>query len=94
MMLVGTCRFTMILYEGTSLKEKRMIIKSLIQRMQSRYNVSVAETDGQDKWQRAEIGFACVSNNRRHVERMIQEILRFAESDGRGEIMNIQQEVI
>ena len=91
---VGICSFTLLLYEGASLKEKRMVVKSLTQKISSRYNVSIAEIGEQDKWQRAEIAFSCVSNNRRHVERMIQEVLRFAESDGRAEVVDIQQEIL
>jgi uncharacterized protein len=94
MLNVGICSFTLLLYEGASLKEKRMVIKSLTQKISSRYNVSIAEIGEQDKWQRSEIGFSCVSNNRRHVERMIQEVLRFVESDGRVEVMDIQQEIL
>ncbi len=93
-MYVGIASFTLLLYEGASLKDKRMVVKSLIQKISSRYNVSIAETGEHDKWQRSEIGFSCVSNERRHVERMLQEIIRFAESDGRGEIMDIQQEIL
>ena len=76
------------------MKEKRMVVKSLTQKISSRYNVSIAEVGEMDKWQRAEIGFSCVSNDRKHLERMIQEILRFVEADGRGEVMNIQKEIV
>jgi uncharacterized protein len=94
MLKVGICSFTLLLHEGASLKEKRMVVRSLTQKINSRYNVSIAEVGEQDKWQRAEIGFSCVSNNRRHVERMIQEVLRFVESDGRAEVMDIHQEIL
>lgn len=94
MLYVGIGSFTLLLYEGASLKEKRMVVKSLIQKIGSRYNVSIAEVGEHDKWQRSEIGFSCVSNERKHIEKMMQEIIRFAESDGRGEIMDIQIEIV
>jgi len=94
MLYVGIGSFTLLLYEGVSLKEKRMVVKSLIQKISSRYNVSIAEVGEQDKWQRSEIGFSCVSNERGHIEKMMQEIIRFAESDGRGEVMDIQTEIV
>jgi len=94
MLLVGLCSFTLILHEGASLKEKRMVIKSLVQKIRSRYNVSIAEVGEMEKWRRAEIGFSCVSNNRKHLEQMIQEILRFVELDGRGEIVSIERDII
>ncbi len=94
MLYVGIGSFTLLLYEGVSLKEKRMVVKSLIQKISSRYNVSIAEVGEQEKWQRSEIGFSCVSNERGHIEKMMQEIIRFAESDGRGEVMDIQTEIV
>lgn len=94
MLYVGIASFTLLLYEGVSLKEKRMVVKSLIQKISSRYNVSIAEVGEQEKWQRSEIGFSCVSNERGHIEKMMQEIIRFAESDGRGEVMDIQTEIV
>lgn len=94
MLYVGIGSFTLLLYEGCSLKDKRMVIKSLMQKISSRYNVSIAEVGNQDKWQRSEIGFSCVGNDKSHVERMMQEIIRFAEGDGRGEILDIQVEIV
>lgn len=94
MLYVGIGSFTLLLYEGVSLKEKRMVIKSLMQKISSRYNVSIAEVGEQEKWQLSEIGFSCVGNEKAHVEKMMQEIVRFAESDGRGEIINIQTEIV
>ncbi|SDY24675.1 DUF503 domain-containing protein [Tindallia californiensis] len=93
-MKVGICTFNIMMYEGSSLKEKRMIVKSVIERIKSRYNVSIAEIADQDKWRLATIGFCCISNNKRHVEKTIQEVLRFLEKDGRGELINIDMEVI
>ncbi|SFH53102.1 hypothetical protein SAMN05192551_101390 [Tindallia magadiensis] len=93
-MKVGICTFNLMMYEGNSLKEKRMIVKSVIERIKSRYNVSIAEIADQDKWRLATIGFCCISNNKSHVEKTIQEVVRFLEKDGRMELMNIDMEVI
>lgn len=93
-MRVGICSFRMIMYEGGSLKEKRMVVKSVTQRIKSRYNVSVAEVADHKQWRLATIGFSCVSNDKLHVERTIQEVLKFVESDGRMEIMDIETEIV
>ncbi len=59
-MFVGTLRIELRLPGSHSLKEKRQIVKSAIQRTRARYNVSALEVDHQNLWQRGAIGIACV----------------------------------
>ncbi len=75
-----------------SLKQKRQIVKSIIGRIKSRFNVSVAEVDRQDEWRTAVIGVACVSNTRKHVDSQLDTLLDFLESDGRFYIESVQKE--
>jgi len=63
-----------------SLKEKRMILRSLKDRAKAKFNVSVCELDGQDKWQVATLGFALIGNEGRHMDSCLQEILSFVDS--------------
>lgn len=87
-MLVGVCSLTVVMYETDSLKAKRHIIKSIIERIKSRFNVSIAEIGELDKWQLSEIGFSCVSNSRKHTDQVIQSVINFIENDGRVDITN------
>ncbi|WP_242661494.1 DUF503 domain-containing protein [Alkaliphilus metalliredigens] len=91
--MVGVCFMTVMMYEPNSLKEKRHILKSIIERIKSRFNVSIAEVGQQDKWQIAEIGFSCVSNSRRHADEMINEVIKFIERDGRVDITQCEVEI-
>lgn len=93
-MIVGTCEIELIIYEANSLKEKRHVIKSIIERIKSRYNASVAEVDHNDLWNRAVIGVAVVSNNKRLSEEMISKIIDFIDNDERVEIINHLMEVL
>lgn len=77
-----------------SLKEKRQIIKSVIDRIKNRYNVSIAEVDKQDVKRRAVIGMACVSNSNKFVDRQLDLILDFLEADGRFAIEKIYKEIL
>lgn len=63
-------------YEGRSLKQKRSTIKSIGRRIQNDFNVSIAEIDYQNLWQRTKLGIATVSNDRIHGEKVIQEALK------------------
>jgi uncharacterized protein YlxP (DUF503 family) len=86
MVLVGVCSIRLMIQEAGSLKEKRHILKSIIERLKSRFNVSVAETGLNDKWQLAEIGVAFVSNDRVHIEKTINSVIDFVDNDYRVEV--------
>ncbi|KXG78934.1 DUF503 domain-containing protein [Thermotalea metallivorans] len=93
-MMIGACTVELMMYEPNTLKEKRQIIKSLIGRIQSRFNASVAEVDMQDKWRSAVIGIACVSTTTKHAHQMIQSIIKFIEGDNRVEIIHYHIEIL
>lgn len=94
-MVVGICHLDLRLREGRSLKAKRKILRSLIDRTRERFNAAVAEVGGNDLWQRAEIGVAVVGNDARHVQSMLDTIVRFvASSVVPGEVVRRDVEVI
>lgn len=57
-----------------------MVLKSIKDRVSCKFNVTVAELDGQDKWQVAALGFGFLGNDRRHLESSAQHVLTFIES--------------
>jgi uncharacterized protein len=77
--VIGAAYLFIQLPEVHSLKEKRQSIRSIIKRVQSRFNVAVAEVDNLDVWQSAGIGLVCVSNSNRHADEMLQNVIRFVE---------------
>jgi uncharacterized protein YlxP (DUF503 family) len=91
---VGSLSLELFLPECCSLKSKRRIVKSILDKIQHRYNVSVAEVDHQDLWQRAVLGFACAGSNRKVVEKTLSVIINFVEEMGSGEIIDIQMEIL
>jgi uncharacterized protein YlxP (DUF503 family) len=76
-MTVGLCRVQLHLPENHSLKGKRQVIKSLIARIQNRFNVSVAEIDEHDRWQMASIGISCVSTSSEHAHQVLSKVIGF-----------------
>ena len=76
-MHVSACRIQLRLPENHSLKGKRQVTKSIITRLQNKFNVSVAEIDDQDLWQLATLGIACVSNHRRHADESLANVVKF-----------------
>jgi uncharacterized protein YlxP (DUF503 family) len=76
-MHVSVCQMQIRLPENHSLKGKRQVIKSIVARLQNKFNVSVAEIDDQNLWQLAALGIACVSNHRRHADETLANVVKF-----------------
>ena len=66
--------------ESHSLKDKRQVVKGLKDRLQGKFNVSVAEIDYQDLWQRGLVAVATVSGNQAHAQQVLQNVEREAAS--------------
>ncbi len=93
-MVIGVGAITLRLHECRSLKSKRKIVKSMIGKMRSNFNVSVAETGANDLHQQAEIGFVLVGNNAPLINSKIDKIFNLAESLGLAEIIDTEMEII
>lgn len=94
-MVIGFGYVTIYICESHSLKEKRRVVRSLLERARHRYNLSISEVDHQDSWQMAGIGFTCISNSASHADSMLAEILRFIESNvSFGSVADVHTELI
>lgn len=93
-MVIGACRILLSIDDAFTLKDKRHIVKSLIERLRSRYNASVAEVDLNDMWKNAVIGIACLSNDAKHVDQMMADMINFVENDGRAVVEDYSTEKI
>jgi len=74
-----------------SLKDKRAVVKTILEGSRRRFQVAAAETDHQDKWQRAELGFASVSSAQTHVTEVIDELERFVWSFPEAEVLAVDR---
>ena len=92
-MLVGTMTAQIYMHGIASLKEKRSIVKSLIGRLQNRFNVSVSEVDQQDSRSSAVIGIAIVSNESRFIDKQLDTVLNFMRNDGRFYLGQVDREI-
>lgn len=92
-MLVGLCSIELDLHGVSSLKEKRSIIKGLIQRVHNKFNVSIAEVDYQDHWQKAILGVAFVSNENRYIQQVLQQVINYIENSSEAEISDCSIEI-
>jgi len=79
-MTIALCRLTLRLPGNHSLKGKRMVIKSIQQRLHNRFNVSVAEVGHNDAWQLAGLEIAVASNSGAHASEVIVSAVAYMES--------------
>ncbi|TNF55570.1 DUF503 domain-containing protein [bacterium] len=73
-MLIGVLTLELHLPESNSLKSKRIIIKSIKDRIKNKFNVSIAEIDKNDLWQRCVLGAACVGNGTKIVNQTLNGV--------------------
>jgi uncharacterized protein YlxP (DUF503 family) len=89
-MFVGVLVIEILIYSSTSLKEKRLVLKSMKDRLKNKFNVAVAEIGFQDKWQRAQLGIATISNQQSHLEHSLQQIFLYLDKADSYEIISYE----
>lgn len=93
-MVVGTGKIKFKLYGISSLKDKRRIVKAIINRIKNQFNISIAETDYNDSHLWAQIGFSIVGNDSRVVNSKLDKVFNLAEDMGLAQITDTQMEII
>ena len=87
-MIIGALELELRFSEPQSLKEKRMILKSLVTRIRNQFNVAIAEIDGMDLWQTSSLAIAAVGRETKQVNEVLDRVTNFAESVRGVEIIN------
>ena len=77
-----------------SLKGKRHVLKGLKEKVRARFEVSVAEVDHQDLWQRATLAIACVSHDSRHANEVVSKAMDFIEEHVEGRVIGTSVEIL
>jgi uncharacterized protein YlxP (DUF503 family) len=93
-MVVGVCTIDLHLPGIGSLKGKRQILSSLKKRIQTAFNVSIAEVDANDMWQRAVLGVACVANDGRYANQVLDSVLNLIRANPSVELIRHQLELL
>lgn len=93
-MVVGLCTVELFMAGSQSLKDKRQMLHSLKDRLRGKFNLSIAEVDGQDLWQRAVLGMACVANDGGYVNQVLEQALNVIKGMPAVEIVRVKQELL
>ena len=76
-MIVGLGTIELQIPESCSLKDKRRVVRSVVARVRNEFNVSIAEVDHLDSWQRATLAVACVSSDAPYAHGLLEKVVRF-----------------
>ena len=93
-MVIGVCKLDLRIPENHSLKEKRHVLRKLTDRVRARFNVAISEVGDNDIWQRAQMGFCTVGNDRRHINSSLDKVLYFIEQMNLVEMVHSEIEII
>ena len=93
-MTVGAAIVEIHVHGSHSLKQKRGVVRSIVQRVRNRFNVSVAEVGGQGTWQHAVIGLSNVGSDPRLLRRELEKALEFIENLHLAEVTGCEVEML
>ncbi|MGE5675181.1 MAG: DUF503 domain-containing protein [Mycobacterium leprae] len=93
-MFIAAIRLELSIPWAGSLKAKRQVLKSLMDKVRDRFGAAVAEVGDQDLWQRAVVGIALVSGEEGHVRDMAAKATGFVEANWEGEVCAIDVEIL
>jgi uncharacterized protein YlxP (DUF503 family) len=93
-MIVGLLTLELHLPESNSLKSKRIIVKSLKDRIKNKFNVSIAEIDGNDLWQRCVLGAACVANGTKIINQTLNGVREMVVNTPSVELIDSMMEML
>lgn len=89
-MVIGICKINLYFSNSHSLKDKRNVLKSIKTRIRNHYNVSVAEIDNHNLWKNAILGIVCVGNDKRYLNKILNEIILFLEKQNESQLINYE----
>ena len=93
-MEVGILQFTVRLRGSHSLKEKRHVLKSIKDKLRSRFNVSVAEVEDNELWQKGTLGLVTCSNDAVHIQSLLDKIVMMLRLHPTAELIDHQIEIL
>ncbi len=93
-MVIGICTVELYIPENHSLKGKRRVVKSIKDRVRNKFNLSIAEVDNNDLWQRATLGMAMVGNERRFVNQSLEKVVNHIKDITSADVIDYQIELL
>jgi len=93
-MLLGICTINLYFPDSHSLKDKRSIIKSIKLRIRNNFNVSVSEINNYHLWKNTTSGIACIGNEKRYLNGILNEVIKFIEHQNKLQLINFNTTIL
>ena len=93
-MVVGLLRLEVHVPNAHTLKDKRSVLNSLKDQLRGRFNISVAEVDANETWQRATVGISTVGNSRAYAEGLLREVMAWVRTTRLVELITVEEEYL
>ena len=91
-MVVGLLRLDVHVPNARTLKEKRSVLNRLKDQLRGRFNISVAEVDANETWQRATIGISTLGNSRAYTEGLLREVTDWVRTTRLIELIAVEED--
>ncbi|TYT22534.1 DUF503 domain-containing protein [Dictyoglomus thermophilum] len=93
-MLIGVCRVIISIPESFSLKEKRKVKRSIVDKVRSKFNVSIAEVESQEIWNELVLGISIVSTESKYIYEVMSEIIKLIEEQKDTELIDYEIDIL
>ena len=93
-MIIGVVKLLIFIPSSNSLKEKRMVLRPLKNRLRNNFNISVAEIDNHDKWQKSTLALATIGTEKASLNSLISNIINYLENNKQIQLLDYEMEMI
>lgn len=90
-MIIDGLQITFMIFDSYSLKDKRRVIKGMMERIRNRFNVSISEIEDHEIWNKCVVGVACVSNSEKLCNQMFDQVIHFIDENTYVEITKVER---
>ncbi len=91
-MHLGSLRVVLHIPQSRSLKAKRQVLNQIKDKLRNKFNISLAEVDDNDLWQRATIGIAAVTNSHQHLDQILTQVENAIASNPNIVLVDVERE--
>ena len=91
--VVGVCLADLFITDSSSLKDRRRVVRSIVEHLRRSYNVSVTELGDERLWQRTTLAVACVSNDTKSADQLLNRVIHYLDNHPQASLLDCQTEV-
>jgi hypothetical protein len=91
--VVGTCRADIFISDSNSLKDRRRVVRSILEHLRRNYNISATELEDNRLWRRTVLGVACIANEAKSADQTLSRVVRYLDTHPQIRLLDCQVEI-